>query len=79
MKISESITFGSFGHADSKYIISFFLWCWEGLQKIHLSFEKKRNFSQFFNKDPKNLLISGALLADSKYVIGFVPWYQKDP
>ena len=24
MKISESITFGSFGYADSKYIISFF-------------------------------------------------------
>ena len=37
----ERITFGSFLHADSKYVIDFVLWCWEGSQKIHLSFWQK--------------------------------------
>ena len=46
---------------------------WEGLQKIHVSFWEKFFFSLKFNKNHKNLVISSALLADSKFVIGFVP------
>ena len=37
----ERITFGSFLHADSKYVIDFVLWYWEVSQKIHLSFWQK--------------------------------------